>query len=405
MTLVATSSDFASSEPLVLSVAADNEREDVVLNLRRGATITGEIHASQGEVAERQITLSGGSWNRTESDEEGRFEFAGLEPGEYEVQLGTNGGGGGGGRVRGRGQNFMAGMVKAKSVKVTVGAGEREHVVVGEPSANAIAVSGLVTNDGKPIAGGLVTVYGKDGGDALATTECESDGTYSLNVDDGPGEYRFMVGKGWGKQSPFDVTLAGSPSRQDFEMPGGSMSGTILASDGGALEGAVLTLSLADDANATGTSRFARRRTESTKADGSYQFDDLAAGTYMLRVGVPRGRTDLARIIIRDVEHDGEESVRKDVQLPLGGEVTGSVVDTAGRAVRNANMRFEDEQGTNLLDWGRSRSNRGGEFSQGGLPPQTIYVVARMGDRRSERVAARVTSGGSTSVQVTLPAE
>ena len=63
-----------------MTLAAGEQREDVVVYLRRGAELTVRVHPAAGPIAGRSVQLTGGGWRREETDADGQVVFTGLDP-------------------------------------------------------------------------------------------------------------------------------------------------------------------------------------------------------------------------------------------------------------------------------------------------------------------------------------
>ena len=210
-TIAATGGGWAKSSPVEVTLAAGEQREDVVVYLRRGAELTVRVHPAAGPIAGRSVQLTGGGWRREETDADGQVVFTGLDPGDYEVTLQPAGGDDFGGR------GWMQRMANEKKVEISLVDQQRAQVVVGEPSATAVTVSGRVTAGGDAVAGAVLTVTPAEGGDPVGAVEADATGSYSVTIDS-PGEYRFLVGREWQSQSPFVREVpSGRTHTLDFE--------------------------------------------------------------------------------------------------------------------------------------------------------------------------------------------
>jgi len=83
-------SEFAASVPVSLSFTPAETRAGLQLTLRPGATISGALDPSVGDLVGRSVSLRQVDGRRsewTESDALGQFSFQGLPPGEFRIDL------------------------------------------------------------------------------------------------------------------------------------------------------------------------------------------------------------------------------------------------------------------------------------------------------------------------------
>ena len=200
---------WANSPKLTMFVAAGDAGEGALLTLRRGATLTVEMHTALGKINDRQVRLSGPSWKSGNTDESGSVLFEGLEPGAYTVSLEAPRSG-----RRGDRDQWVLNNANKEEVKVTLVDEERRIVVLGTPSPTAVTVSGTVRSAGEGVAKAAVSVLDPENpNQQLAATLADVDGNFELVVDQ-PGTYQFMVGRGWSSQGVFPVTIEGGGASQ-----------------------------------------------------------------------------------------------------------------------------------------------------------------------------------------------
>ncbi|MFT7678730.1 MAG: protocatechuate 3,4-dioxygenase beta subunit [Planctomycetota bacterium] len=399
VSLVARLEGYASSLPLKLEVGADSTQEDLVLDLRAGARIAGELHKDVGGKASRGVQLEGPSASSTKTDKQGRFEFTGLEPGDYKVTLSPESSSG-----NGR-SKWLLNSANQRSLDVSVGVGQSVTVLLGEPPATAVTMEGRVLDDGEPVPGALIMAYlteaGQESG-ASAGAEADSDGRYNLVLDE-PGSYNFQVGREVGQLSsiPLDVPTSGT-FRHDFELPGGRLFGVVLGPDGNPVGDIFLTLSLEKTATTTGRSRWARTQQQRTTVNGTFEFEDLGPGTYNLRAGSFRGRRDLANMLYMGLEVTEDEATERTIRLPLGGVIEGVLLDSVGEPINRAQVWVENEDGQKISEFGEGRTDKNGSYKLRSVAPGEVYVVARKDGKTSEPVRVRVTEAGLANASLSL---
>jgi uncharacterized GH25 family protein len=401
LVITATAAGWASALPLELAMSADGSREGLTLSLRTGGALLCDVHEAAGPRADREVSLRGQGRNNGRTDRNGRVEFKGLEPGTYTVELAAV-------QVEGgdRRSNWMRSFTNKKSVEVEVRDGEAQRVVLGQPSPNAVTVRGRVLDDGQPVAEANVAVFADGQDDAAGGDVTEADGTYEILLD-GPGEYRFVVGRDWGSQSTFmrDVP-AGATHALDFELPGGALTGFVRGG-GKPVEGASLTLTPVVNGAEQGAGRWFGRRQTGSQIDGRFTFEDVADGTYNLRVQANErleGGARLSSVLVENVTvKDGEEQAPLEVELPLAGWVEGTVVDSAGASVSRASIQVTTEAGAEITQFSRTRSANDGRFEYQGIAPGTVLVTATRDGHTSPAERVRVQSGAGSQVRLVLP--
>ena len=395
-TIAATGGGWAKSSPVEVTLAAGEQREDVVVYLRRGAELTVRVHPAAGPIAGRSVQLTGGGWRREETDADGQVVFTGLDPGDYEVTLQPAGGDDFGGR------GWMQRMANEKKVEISLVDQQRAQVVVGEPSATAVTVSGRVTAGGDAVAGAVLTVTPAEGGDPVGAVEADATGSYSVTIDS-PGEYRFLVGRSWQSQSPFVREVpSGRTHTLDFELPTISISGVVRGASGELVAEAAISLTPSGQPQGGGNSRFLGVRRENSGGDGAYRFGEVSPGTYTIRVADSRRGDQRAGLLLLEDVTVGEEPLALDLDLPRAGGVKGTCRDGSGQAVGRARIRVTSASGVSLRSWSRDFSRPGGSYSLEGLPVGEVFVEATQGDRSSGRISVQVPAGGNASLDLVL---
>lgn len=385
VTLHAEAPGWAMSEGLELAVRPAEELDGLVLVLRRGARLTGEVHPSAAPVSHREIDVwvSEASFrDSTHSDEEGRFQLEGLPPGEARVRLFP--------------PPDESGQVDRRLLfgiqdeeKVTLTEGGTTHVVLGEPSATSILLRGRVTVGGQSLAG-LVVSCGRDR--FRAATACDDLGNYELQVD-GPGTYGFSISLRNGDDASFSRELgAESSQREDFDLPVGSIEGVVLGPDAEPVAATTVVLERVDEkGRAQDSSQL------ETKSDGTFRFGFLEAGSYRLRAGGPSWHVETSRYAATVIDGlalaEGQALGRLVVELSAGGSITGRITGADGESVRAVWMRVTDEAGREVAATG-VQCEPDGSYTLSGLPAGTLTLEAN--GVRGKR--------GSTTVKVVVGA-
>lgn len=211
---------------------------------------------------------------------------------------------------------------------------------VADAPASCRTISGLVRQAGdRPVDGAHVTLADQSGRQTARTTT-GADGRYRLEVPTG-GTYLLIVAARDVAPTANLVAVGDAPLSHDVVLAGRSaIAGRVLRSDVGGdlgagqplpVGGALVTLT-----DVTGQ---VVGHTRST-ADGTYSFDGLGAGGYVLTAQSGRHRP-LARSI--DVAESG--AVACDLVLSGGGRLRGEVVSASGRLVPEASLTLVDSSG------------------------------------------------------------
>lgn len=271
---------------------------EVRVELTPGGSIRGVVLDREGRpVSGRMISVGeGGDFGRDMevTDEEGRFTFEHVTPGERSLMLVDMDGSGGG----------MGFDMKTK--RVTVEEGKETYVEFGGPEdRKTTRVHGRLLDRGKPVAGRMLVLLPVDSPEAgFKMSMTDAEGAYDL-ADLAPGRYAVLVaggsGDGFGAASTIDVTEGGE-IRRDVELPAGRLSGRVVRADTGAgVPGARVML-----VDGRGLERAARNLAElvplmkgqaRTGEDGKFEIANAEPGEHVLVVT----SDDLALVIREDV--------------------------------------------------------------------------------------------------------
>lgn len=409
---------FAPSAAVAYELAEGETRADLVLTLRRGATLTGEVFGADGDPAvgclliiqmptlqERRITNAGS---------DGTFREAGMTPGLWQVQafpgiesLRSESGGA-------LDQGTLLAALKMTTVEL-VDEGE-EHVVLGEPPANPVRVHGRVTLAGDPVDESVISFVPTGGGDmeALRIDQLDADGSYALQLDE-PGDYLVTIQttSTLGRQNSIEFRRSVPESeehRLDFEMPLGRISGRVRGPGGDAVEGTRVTLTM-EGGLVFGTVFGGQYNEVATDANGDYDLPYLRPGRYSVAAGgVFLGgflgdSAGLGRLVTTVEVEEGQWVRGIDFRLEEPGTIHGTVRDAAGALVGGASIFVRDEDGHLLELFSVAQTNASGSFEYPGLAAGDYTVTAR-----SSALAAhawspvRVHTGETSEVTVVVEA-
>jgi hypothetical protein len=217
--LVAQVEGRAPSQPLPLELAAGETRSEVVLELRLGATILGQVLDAAGRPdARREVSVA--NWeahhhSSHETDDDGSFRATGLPPGEFLVWAETE-----------EGFRYQE--------QVTVAEGETVQVRLRQPDVQPVHLHGHVLAGGEPLAGIRIGATLPGAPDSEGT-ETDAEGYYELLLP-GAGDYRLYLGSELSWSTAVSVPEAES-FVFDVAIPLGRISGRVRDESGRPLAG------------------------------------------------------------------------------------------------------------------------------------------------------------------------
>ncbi len=414
--VVAKKDGFAPSAALPYELAEGQEMVDLVLTMRRGGTITGEVYEKDGDHASgclvilQMPTLAERRFTNTGSD--GEFTESGLTPGTWQVQafpgiesLQSE---------SGESLDQAALLAALKMTVVELADEAEEHVVLGEPPADPVRVHGQVTLDGEPQRDSIISfVPGSGGGIAsLKIASLDKDGRYDLQLDE-PGDYLVTIQatSTTGRQNSIEYrrSIPKDESHElDFGLPLARVSGRVLGPGGDPLSGARVTLTV-DGGLVFGTVFGGQYSELATDENGEYSIVGLRPGSYTVAAGgAPFGgllgqSSGLGRVV-RSIEvEEGESIGGLDFRLEEPGRVQGMVRDALGQPVAGASIFLRDGNGHLVELFSLAQTNASGTFEYPGLAPGEYTVTARsetLASATSEQV--RVRSGESSQITIVV---
>lgn len=437
--LVARARGYAQSEPTPVDLAATRELADVVVVLRVGATLTGEVFDDLGKPARGwmiQATNTQTFDQRMDfTDGEGKFRVEHLEPGSRQIVAMPVGAGGGAQDAGARADassdsklaDDMAGFVsKMKMTTADLVDGQETHVVLGAPPKDPVRVTGRVTHAGAAYSGAMVS-FMRQGGAGLngfksATTDGQ--GAYSLTLNE-PGDYTVSVQKFQGsgmQQNVVEFTRSVPQAKEatlDFELPTGRISGSVVDDDRKPVSGARITITT-EGPGQPGTLWGGQYTETLTDSEGRYDVQALRPARYTVFAGgmtmggafgndAANGREELAGVAVAE----GEWRKNVDFRLRRPGTIDVTVVDEAGQPVAGANVFVRTKSGALVDRFTMLASGPDGLVKYGGLAPGRYTVSAREGGRAAgdgaevevrsgEHVPARVVLLGGTYLLVSV---
>lgn len=392
--LVAQAEGWAASEPLAVDASAGQEIEDVVLTLRVGGRLTGEVWGEDGERlggVSIMATIPGSiTPNATNADDAGEFVFERLTPGDYQV-ITMGAGPAEGDPDAGDASDLAEAMKGWKFAFAEVRDGEETHVVLGAPAADPVRASGRVLLDGTPQPGLMVNFVaeGEGGMAALRFDATDDEGRWE-SVLEGPGRYLVSVQRmgamGAQQSLEFQVDVPEAETwEHDFELPTGRISGRVLGPDGAPATSARVSVTT-EGPVPTGSFLGGHWTEISTDDNGEYTADWLRPGTYSVSAGgsllggMFGGDSAVGRRVRQGLRVDAGQWIRGiDFRLGQGCKLSGRVLDASGRPVPEAAVFVRDGEGQLLERLSFLETDGSGRFTYPGVEPGSYTVSARKG--------------------------
>lgn len=421
-TIHATREGFAASEPVSVETSPENPASGIVLRLRAGAVVTGEVYRADGKPAggAKVIAQSSGMLDMSmkSADGAGLFRFEHLAPGSWTItallegsELDTQG------SQAEVSASFLANM---RFTMLQLEDGTEQHVVLGAPPKDPVQVSGVVRHGDHALEdGGLVSFLpeGSKGFESLKIAPLDGEGRYRTELS-APGTYVVTVqitGSGGPFQQnnvEFRETIPAAPEhRLDLDLPLGSVRGSVRGPDRKPLNGTRVTLTT-DEGIRIGSLLGGHYSETTTDESGRFAFEYLHPGRYAVAAGGALfggafgGKSQAGRLVRTGLRVDeGRALDGVDFQLEEPGDIKGHVSDRGGAPVKDASIFVRDSSGHLLDRFSMITSGADGTFTYSGVSPGEYLVSARgQGQASAESAPVRVSAGASASVEVVLDA-
>ncbi|MAB78093.1 MAG: hypothetical protein CMJ89_01960 [Planctomycetes bacterium] len=421
MTLVAKHEDWAASEALALELAPSESRNDLVLQLRMGARITGEVFDAEGEPIAGQNVTAGkatngpfpGGEHSVRADAAGRFFFEHVEPGKIVVtampsqeeileKVSEN-------QDPAAMLSVFSGMV---SETVEVVDGGEAHVTLGQKAKDPVRVYGRVTEAGSPVDEAMVMVLNDGEGsmmEGMKATRTDANGNYETDVDR-PGSYVVTVQaeglESSGIQFFLDVPDA-EEIEHNLELPMGRIEGRVFGSDGKPVSGVMV--SALREGGVMDIEEFGQSTGRMTEEAGSFSFEHLRTATYSVTAGnasnfFSGGTARFASQMVTGIVVEQDRTASGiEIHLEAPGTLEGTVVDRSGMPVSGAAVHVRNEAGRALARISQVITNPAGKFTYEGLPSGSLTVTARTADACStESRRVQILTSETTEVEIVV---
>jgi hypothetical protein len=403
---------FAPSETAERVLEAGFTPSGVVLRLRVGARIHGEVFRPDGSPAagrELQLASAEHAWFfHPRADEGGRFDTPHLPPGRWRVdtypgpdelrELGLDG------------AASLSGFEHLSTAVVELLDGEEAFLTLGLDAPTSVRVHGRVLLGEEGVPGILQwTPLGVGGAAGMVIGRAAADGSYEVTLErPGAWDVAFAatgtIGPG---RAELGALVPATPEYElDLSLPAGAIAGRVTRVDGEPQYGAELTLRVVEgERHRSPLSMPGDVR--NSDVEGHYEFLLLPPGTYAIHV---RGRVagdgvdaPLAGAVRREVVvRAGQRTEDVDFVLMEGTTLTGRVLDAAGVPVRGSAVLLFHEDGTPVDAIASLHSEPDGAFETPPLAPGVYDLVARRAGEVSSPLLVVVPPAAGEPVELVL---
>lgn len=410
--LTAAHPDHAPSETLAVRLHDRAPDDELVLHLRRGAVVRGEVfRPDRAPAVARRVQLAsdfGGGMRVVETDERGMFTIAHVAPGRWSVATFP-------------GKEEMTALealgfqgpdlMHLRQKMFELADGEDVFVSLGAPAARAVRVFGQVTSGGAPRE--VLMQWLSERSRSLELQKIarsSADGAYEVVVDE-PGPYLVRLhtaaGAGASVDELVEVPLGVTELRHDIGLATAVVRGRVLDVDGAPLAGLTVTYRcLHGPWRAPLTTMSA---SVTTDAAGAFEVRQLPAGEWSFAASRPYAKPDdgpaLAPVPTGPVDvAEGAVVEGVEVRVTRGAALTGRCVDEYGLGLRGAALLVFDDAGRALQAYTPGASGADGAFSGPIVGPGAHTVIAVRGHLVSEATSVAAAIEDRGSLEVTLQA-
>jgi protocatechuate 3,4-dioxygenase beta subunit len=287
---------LGTSEEVGLEVR-DAPLPELVLQLRRGATLRGRVEGLELDALARttvaatplsaqRSTQRNFGFGGARPDYEGRFHLDDLQPGRWLIGA----------------TDRTTGRTVEEVVDVEPGTAELEVTLRFDAGAT---LSGVVLSSGETVAEARLQARGLDVSGA-GSARTDSQGAFRFE-DLMPGTYQLVVeapGRSLPHREPVEV---GGDTEVTIELPALSLAGRVVSAESGApLGGAAVSLALRERMTFEG-GPLRTRGDHRAGADGAFRFDGLVPGVYTIEASAPDHASRVVEVRVDDAA--AEEAV------------------------------------------------------------------------------------------------
>ncbi len=359
-------------DPVLRTLAAGQDAEPILLQLKSGGTIAGEIAPEYLESFRGRevslITTAWGQMRRAKQDRNGRFRAEHLRAGTWLILV----------------DNSSSDSSGAMQLTATceVQEGQTTRIVLGERSADSVRVSGRVLCHGAPTPGIEIgaSLEGAPALQAMRVVRSDAQGCYQIVLDHG-GPANFLLVKRESRAGAQYVRCVIPRVREhalDLELFEGSILGVVLDEAGRPAHKVHLWVLPLDGSRLVQELRSAREA--ASDEDGRFAFRDLAPGLYQLLAGGKELReSDGSAARVQTAVHVGPNEIVDGVvlRLPRPAGVSGIVRDGSGRPCAGLGVYALAQTGDLLQPFPVCRTKEDGRFECDGLAPGRYSFFAR----------------------------
>ena len=392
--------DWAKRSLGPIPVEAGKAQKGILLQMMVGGTIEGRVLGlkDRGQAGAMVVaaSIAKGALKATTTKKDGSFVLKALPPGPY-VVFKT--------RIDATRTDLWSQVVGNVRLRAaTVREGKVTRVVIEDRSEGGVDLYGILTAQGKPAPGAVLTLLGQDKqgplGIGVRSATADARGHYKL-PSVRPGRYlaritNYTRSRPVGAQVAVEVRSGVRRQRLDLRFPDGEMFGRIMDSTGKGVPG-VRVRAISEDGRLRGIGLVgmiagnAGADRDRSAGDGSFHLNRLAAGRWTLSAE-PRGElsnrfssAEKTGIVLQP----GQKLRGIVLVLPRATVLEGDVVDGQGHPVRAARITLHPQDrmkdptalaeaalrgkaparalGASFRKQGRSDSR--GHFRIRGLPP------------------------------------
>ena len=421
--LVAKAEGYASSEPVLVELAAAETVEDVLIELRVGGRLVGMVYDSEGgpqagQKVLAQIPTDPLSQHWANTDGRGEFRIENMNPGNWQVMTFPTGSGDAPGGDEGAQDDMLSFFSDMKFTVAEIVDGEETFVELGAPPEDPVMVHGTLVAGDEPVDGALITFFA-DGAEGVAMkfTTSNAAGKFEMELA-APGRYAVnvqkMLGTGQQQSVEYSENVPEGPDHElTLELPVGGIAGRVLGPDGQPRRGVRITLSV-DGPIQNGSFTGGNYAEIVTDENGAYELLWLRPGSYSVAAGGAflggffgdTGGETFGRQVKNRLRVSAGDWLRGiDFKLKQPGRIVGVVVDSTGSAVAEAAIFLRDSEGNPIDRISVIQTDSGGRFEYLGLEPGNYAVTARSAALvSSEAQSVHVREGEKVETHLTIAA-